>query len=142
MPISASQEVMKALIKNALTLKTSANNETIALLLTSAVASVAPTGLFPMGATMVPLAPTGFDATKSMIKAALSLKQTANNDTIAQMMASGYSVLCPLVPPAAIALLQISLTGALNLRQSADNDRIASQMAASIINYYLACGVV
>ena len=142
MPIPAAFPMLQSQIANAFNLQQAASADLVSTIITSALASAAPMGLFPVGVAMIPLIPAGFSATQSQIKNAFNLQQAANNQLNAQVMALGIAALVPMVPPSGLQLLQSQIATALNLDRAANNQLIAIQIANAIISYYLSGMVI
>lgn len=142
MPIAGTTSALQSQFKSGLTLDLAADPDLVATSLSSAIAAIAPSGLFPAGAVMVPLVPAGLSATQSLFKNALTLDIAADPDLTATVLASGVSVLCPMVPPAGMSLLQSQFKNALTLDVAADPDLVATSMASAVISYFSAGGVV
>jgi len=142
MPIAGAISPLQAQLKSAITLDVAAEPDSVAAMFASAIASVAPSGMMPAGAAMVPLVPAGLAATQAQIKNALTLDIAAEPDTAAQIMAAGVSALCPMVPPSGIAALQTQIKSAITLDVAAEPDTVSQMLASAIISYFSAGGVV
>jgi len=142
MPLAATLQGLKAQLSSAFNMQQAGNPDTVSLTITSAIAAVAPSGLFPPGPTPIPLVPGGFSATQAQIKNALSLGPAATPDSVAQIMAAGISVLCPTVLPTGLPALIAQLKNAFSLDVAGNPDTLAGVFAAAVISYYTACGVV
>jgi hypothetical protein len=144
MPIAAGLNPLQVQLKNALMLKQSANNNLVATTIATAVATIAPMGIFPAGALQIPLAPAGYEVTKASLVNSFGLKQSANNDITSQLMASAFSMLCPIVPPIGLTTLQMLIKNALSLKQAANTfcDTVSFSIAQAIITYFMTGGVI
>lgn len=142
MPIAASTPALAAQISNAFSLGTVANQTAVALIITSAIASIAPSGLFPLGTILTPLIPAGFSACQNQIENSLNLGIAANPTLVGQIMGLAISVLCPIVPPIGLIALQNQLKNALNLQQTANPQTVGNALASAIITYYTSSGVI
>ena len=142
MPIAGALAPLQSQLKSAITLDIAAEPEAVATLIASSIASIAPTGMFPAGAAMIPLAPAGLAATQSQIKNALTLDVAAEPETVAQLMAAGIAALCPIVPPSGLAPLQTQIKSAITLDIAAEPDTVAQMLSSAIISYFTAGGVV
>lgn len=142
MPIAAGLIPLKSQIENAFKLQRAASEDLVATLISSAIASVAPMGLFPMGVTMVPLIPSGMTAGKSQIATAFKMQRAAKEALVALQMASGISVICPMVPPAGLIALKSQIENAFKMQRAANEGLVAQQIAQGIITYYQSGGVI
>ena len=140
MPIAATLSGMQAQIKNAFSLDIAASKDLKSTLITTAIASCAPSGVMAMGAAMIPLAPGGFSGTQTLVKNSCSMDVAANKDLLSTMMASAISVLCPIAPPAAFSALQAQLKQAYSLQLGSSPDLIATMIASAVISYYTGGG--
>lgn len=142
MPIAATTSVLQAQIKNALSLKQAATPDLVGTIIASALAGIAPSGLFPAGFMLVPLVPAGYAVTQSMISLAFNLKPGANKTVDSKMFSLGIAALCPIVPPIGLTLLEVQLSNSMDLKQAATPDLVATLMANAIISYFMSGGVV
>jgi hypothetical protein len=142
MPLAATQSALQSQIANAFNLQQAATPDLKALVITAAIASVAPSGLFPPSPSPVPLIPAGFSACQSMLKNAFSLQQAATPDLVGQIFASAIALLVPNVPPVGQSLLATQVSSAFNLQQAATPDLVGMMLATAIISYYTMGGVI
>lgn len=142
MPIAAALPLLQTQIQNALNLGPAAQVPTVATIIASAVASAAPTGLFPPAPTPVPLVPAGLAAGQAQIQSALNLGPAAQQPVVAQLIALGVSLIAPAAPPAGLTLLKTQIENALNLSSAAQVPTVATIIASAIVQYYLAGGVI
>jgi len=142
MPIAASFPVLQPQLKASMSLGPAGNASIIATLISSALSSVVPMGMFPLVPSPIPLTPVGFSACKTMIENSMNLKEAANIDTVALMMANGISLMAPLAPPVGLTYLQSQIKNALNLGQVANADIIALTIASAIPQYYMMGGII
>ena len=142
MPIAATQSALQAQIKNAFSLDKAASPDLKATTITSAIASVAPSGLYPPSPTPAPLIPSGFSACQSLMKNAFSLDKAASPDLVGKMFAQAVSLLVPTVPPAGQSLLAMQTKQAFSLDKAASPDLVATSLSGAIIAYYSMAGVV
>ena len=141
MPIAATFPALKAQIKNALVLDRAATPDSKAVTIAAAIASVAPSGFFPPSPP-VPLVPTGVSGAQSQTKNAVNLQQSASPEQLAKTMTAAIMIICPTVPPAGQALLELQLTNAHKMDVAATPDTVATIMASAIITYFSTGGVV
>lgn len=142
MPIAAALSPLKTQISSALKLERSASQASVAAIIASATAGLAPMGLFPRGPTMIPLVPSGFSACRAQIQNALKMERAAKPSMVAQIMALGISVLCPIVPPAGLSACKAQMENAFKMDRAATPNAVAQIIALAIVNYYLAGGAV
>jgi hypothetical protein len=142
MPIATTFEALKAGISNAFNLQNAATSESKALFLTSAIASVVPAGLYPPSSSPVPLAPTGFEATKVQFTNTFKLNMAATPDTVSKGMAAAIISLVPAVPPVGKIVLETQIKNALTLDMAATPDLVAAIISTAIISYYTSAGVI
>jgi len=140
MPIMAAQPILQTQIQLLLSKGQSANQNDFASQFTNALSSVVPMGLFPAGLVPIPLAPTGRTACESMIRQALSLKNAANTETVSMMMATGISLLVPMVPPAGLMSLKSQIKSALSMKVAANPQIFATILSIAIPQYYMMGG--
>ena len=138
MPIIAAFSNLQPQIANAFNMQQAATPDTVSLSITTALASSIPMGLMTVGMGMIPLTPTGFNATQTQIKNAFNLQQAANNQLVGQLFSLGISVLSPIVPPVGLSLLQTQIANAFNLQQAANNQLVSTLITNAIISYYTA----
>ena len=144
MPLAATFEALKTGIANAFNLQNAATPDLKALTLTSAIASIVPSGIHPptFPASPPPLVPAGFAATQSQLKNAFSLDMAATPDTVSLSMANAIATLVPMVPPVGIVALQAQIKNALILDMAASPNAVGSIIATAIISYYTAGGAI
>jgi hypothetical protein len=142
MPIAASLLALQSLIANAFNLGRAASPSNKASAITNAIASIAPTGLFPAGPVLIPLPAVGAAATQTILTQAFSLNRAAYPDAVAKMCAIGIAALCPIVPPIGLVILEIQLSQAFSLDRSANVQTVGMVFAQAVINYYLSSGVI
>ncbi len=142
MPIAAGLPVLQSQFISALSLKQGAQVQSTSAIMASAIASIAPMGLFPVVPIPVPLVPAGVSAGMSMIQNAMSLKQGAQVSIVSKMIANGISLIAPTAPPAGLSLLGQQIESAMSLKQGAQIQSTASLLASAIITYYSSGGVL
>lgn len=142
MPIAAGIPLLQTQINTALNLGPAAQQATVAQLISLAVASVAPMGFFPPAPVPIPLIPAGVAAGQAMILNALNMGPAAKQSTVAQMMASGIALICPMAPPAGMSLLKTQIETALNLGPAAQQPMVATLIATAIGSYFPMGGVL
>jgi hypothetical protein len=111
-------------------------------MITSAIASIAPMGLFPAGAVLIPLIPAGFSACQALLKSAFSLGIGGTPSITAQGVASAIAVLVPMVPPLGLSLLQTLLESAFRMGVAGTSSVTSQMIASAIITYYMTGGVI
>jgi hypothetical protein len=142
MPIAATLPALQVQIADAFRLDRAATPDTKALAITSAVASIAPSGLYPPSPTPAPLIPSGFSACQAQLKNAFSLDRAATPETVGKAFAIAISILVPTVPATGQSLLGIQIADAFNLGRNATPDIVGSLVASAIITYYSSAGVL
>lgn len=142
MPVAAGLPILQSQITNALNMGPAAQQATVATIIASAVASVAPMGFFPPAPVPIPLIPAGMAAGQSMILNGLSMGPAAQQSTVAQMMATGISLIAPTAPPAGMSLLKSQIEGALSMGPAAQQATVATIIATAIASYFPMGGVV
>ncbi len=141
MPIPAGYSLLQTQIQQALSMKQGAQIPSTGALIGTAVSSIVPMGLYPPP-LFPPLVPAGVSAGISMIQQALSMKQGAQISTVSQMIATGVSLIAPLVPPAGLSTLKSQIESALSMKQGAQIPTVSSLIAQAIILYYVSAGVL
>jgi hypothetical protein len=106
-------------------------------LLTSAIASVAPSGLFPAGLALIPLPPAGFAATQSILNSVFNMGVAGTPAMTSQVMASAIAALCPIVPPTGMAALQAALQSIANMGVAGTPSATSQIMATAIVSYFM-----
>ncbi len=142
MPILAAKSILKVQISNALKMGMASNPGLFSLLFTSALASAVPMGLFPMGVILIPLPPIGFSACQNMVKSSMGMGVAANSQTTSMLMATGISLLVPIVPPAGLSLLQSTIKNSLDMGMASNPDLFAEILSTAIPMYYMSGGVI
>lgn len=142
MPIAAGLPILQSQITSALNMGPAAQQATVATMIASAVAMVAPMGFFPPAPVPIPLIPAGMAAGQSMILNALNMGPAAQQGTVAQMMATGISLIAPTAPPAGMSLLKSQIESALKMGQAAQIPMVATQIAVAISSYFPMGGVI
>ena len=133
---------LKSQIANAFKMDRMAKPDLVALLIDTAISSIAPMGLFPPGPTPAPLAPAGFAATKTQLTNSLKLDRMANVDLVALQMAQSISVLCPTAPPIGLIALKSQIANAFKMDRMAKPDLVAQLISSAIVTYYTTGGVI
>jgi len=143
-PIAAAFTALQSQIKDSLSLGMAATPDLFATVITTALASAVPSGIFPpiSPSAPPPLAPVGAAAMQSQTKNAASLDMGATPDSVSASLATAIVSLVPMVPPAAQSALQVQLKNALTLDMGATPDSVATIMATAIIAYYTAAGAI
>lgn len=143
MPIAAAQPIFQTQFQAALSLGVAANPQTIATMMASGIATGVPNGLFPPPpASPVPLAPSGIEATRSGIAAALSMGISAEKPAVAKLMAQAIALAVPVVPPSGLSTLSSEIESALSMERSANQSTVSQMLSKAVVNYYLAGGVI
>ena len=142
MPITAGQNILQQQIKSALSMDKAANPAAVIGMISSALSTIIPMGLFPSAPSPTPLTPAGIAATQSNLVASLGLGPAANVSTTAAMWASAISLAAPLAPPAGISTLQSQIENAMSLGEAANIDTTAQMIALAIIQYYVTGGIL
>lgn len=142
MPIMGAQPIIQNNLNSIFNQGLIAKPNMFSIQFTSILASCVPMGLFPAGFFMIPLPPVGFGACNSMINLALSGGSSSNVSNTAKIMATGVSLLVPLVPPSGLSNLTKSFENAFSLGITAQTQTVSMLMAMGIVNYYLSGGVV
>jgi hypothetical protein len=142
MPIAAGLSTLQSQFISALSMRQGAQTQITASMISSAIASAAPMGLFPVIPTPVPLIPTGTSAGISMIQQALSMRQGAQISITSRLIANGVSLIAPTAPPVGLSLLGQQIESALSMRQGAQIQMVASILAQAVVTYYTSGGVI
>ena len=145
MPILAGTSLVINSIKNALSLKEGAEISTTAQLIALGVAQIVSMGLFPVTPTPpfpLPLVPSGLSAGQNLIKQALSMREGADINTTAQLIAQGISMIAPVAPVSGLSALTNSIRTALTLKEGADIITTANLIGIAIPMYYMSGGVL
>lgn len=141
MPIAGATPVLQSQILSALSMDKGAQTQIVATQIASSIAGVVPMGLFPPSFPM-PLVPAGLSGGLSMIQNTLNLQQGASQKTVAQLIATGVSLIAPMAPPAGLSFLQSQIESALSLDKGARQQVVASLLATAIVSYYIMGGVL
>jgi hypothetical protein len=143
MPITAGFTALQSLIKVALISDVGGSPDTLAQIITNAIATISSMGMYPSGISMVPLVPAGMSGTQAIMKNALISDISGNPNVLAQIISSSISMLCSIVPPVGITSLQALLS---SLFASVDiggsPDVLAQQIASAIITYFTVGGTI
>lgn len=142
MPIAAGLPILQSQLNTALNMGPAAQQATVATIIASAVAMVAPMGFFPPAPIPIPLIPAGMAAGQSMISNALNMGPAAEQSTVAQMIATGISLIAPIAPPAGMSTLKSQIESALKMGQAAQIPTVATMIAVAIPTYYMTGGVL
>lgn len=128
--------MLQSQIETALSMDIAANPVATSQLVAAAVASMAAVGKIPSAPSPIPVIPAGVSAGGSLIQAALSLGPAAIQPLVAQMMATGISVIGVNAPPTGLSYLQSQIESALNMGQAANNQTTAKIIGAAVPVYY------
>lgn len=141
MPIAAMLPALQSQLVSALSNDKGAMQPIVAMQIGSAIASIAPSGIFPPFPPM-PLVPAGVAGGISMIQNAMSMQQGATKKTVAQMIGVGVSMIAPMAPPVGLSVLQQQIESAFSLDKGAQKQAVATLIASAIITYYTMGGVL
>jgi hypothetical protein len=141
-PLAATFPALKSQIQNAFSLDKAATPALKALVITTAIASVAPSGLYPPSPSPAPLIPSGFNACQTQLENSFRLDRAATPETVGKSFAMGVSLLVPTVPSTGLILLENQIANAFNFQQAATPEIVAIAIANAIITYYSSAGVV
>lgn len=142
MPIAATTTLLSTQIKMALNMGPAAMQDTVSQIINTAIASIAPSGLFPAGPAMIPLVPAGVAMAINQTSMALKMDVAATQDSVSGIIATAISMACPMVPPVGLSILQSQIKMALSMDVAATQDSVSNIIANAIISYYMMGGVV
>ena len=138
MPIAATQPALSSSLESINNLGVAGTPSSISIMITTAIAGICPSGLFPVGISFIPLPPAGFSACQSTMSSAFNMGAAGTPSTTAQIMASAIATLCPIVPPTGLTLLQTMIENASNMGVAGSPSTTAQIIATAVINYYMA----
>lgn len=142
MPIPAVNTPLGSGISSAWNMGKGAQIQTSSQMFLIPLASVVPMGLYPMGMTMIPLAPTGLSASQGIMTAGLSMGKGAQIGTTSKQMAQAISVLAPTCPPAGLSILGSLIETAMSTGKGAKVDTVAKQISQAVVVYYQTGGTL
>jgi hypothetical protein len=136
MPIAATLPLLKTQLESIFNSGIAGKPNLMALQITSAVASVLPSGLFPVGTAFIPPPPVGFSATQAQLGSSFNMGIAGKADAVALQIASAIAALSPIVPPTGLSLLQTQLKQAFSMDIAGKSTATAALIASAIITYY------
>jgi len=142
MPIAATMSALQSLLQNVFNSGIAGKPELSSLTYANAIASIAPSGLFPAGSAMIPLVPAGFSACQSLLQNAFNSGLAGTPDLTSVLVATAISVLCPMVPPSGLSTLQSLLQNVYASDVAGTPDLTSMMEANAIISYFMSCGVI
>ena len=142
MPITATLSALTTQLQTVFNAGISGTPNSNAIAISSAIASIVPSGLFPAGITMIPVVPAGVSACQAILSSAFNMGASGTPSSVAQMMASAIAALAPMVPSIGLSTLKTMLENIANMGLSSAPSATSQMMAAAIIAYYLSGGVV
>ena len=110
--------------------------------ISSAIASIVPSGLIYVGTSWIPVVPAGVSACQAILNSAFNMGVSGTPSSTAQMMASAIAALAPMIPPSGMSILKSMLENIFNMGLSGTPSITAQMMASAIISYYTAGMVV
>jgi hypothetical protein len=113
-----------------------------AVRISSAIASIVPSGLIYVGTSWIPVVPAGVSACQAILNSAFRMGLSGTPSATSQMMASAIAALAPIVPAAGMSLLKSLLQNIANMGLSGTAGVTSKLMANYIIAYYSAGSVI
>lgn len=142
MPITAGTFIIQRHLDNTAKMGVAGRPKLTSQMMTQAVASAAPMGLYPVGDKLIPTMPFGYPACQAQLNNTFNLGVAGKPALSSMQLALAISFLCPLVPPTGLSFLSSQFMDIANMGIAGKPELTSYMMARTIVDYFLIGGTI